>query len=1154
LTANGKVDRRSLPEVTNQDLIQGEYKAPENKEEEKLVKIWQEVLGINEIGTEDNFFELGGNSLKASLVMNKVHKELGKDLPLKIFFEHATIRSIARYIRRSGTKVYEQIEKVDMKEYYQTSSVQKRMYTLQQFEKDSIAYNMPAVYELDGTINKERLNKTFKKLFNRHESLRTSFQMIDGEVVQKINDDIAFNLNFIKKSNIYLETIINDLIQPFDLEEAPLFRGMLLENGEKSYLFIDLHHIIADGISMNILIKDFIRLYNGSNLSPLQIQYKDFAEWHNKILKSNEIKQQENYWKGQFRGHLPVLNLPYDFERPQVKSFEGNQISFSLDKQRMNILKKISNQSDSTLFMVILSSFYILLAKYSEQEDIIVGTTTAGRLHANLEDVMGMFVNTIALRNRPEREKAFKDFLMEVKANSVAAFENQTYQFEALLESENIEKDISRNPLFDVMFSMNNQETDAIENLMLDGFVMEPLKINAGITKFDLSLAVTEREAGLTCSFEYCTKLFKQETIEKMINHFKEIVKCICENPNMKISDMEMISPAEKEKILTDVNNTKTNYPKNKSYVMLLEKKITENANGIAAVYKDKQITYGELNQKANALAQVLRNEGIQDNSIIPIMVDRSIEMLIGILGILKAGAAFMPIDTKFPKERINYMLEDIKASLFLTVKGSDIPTSVNPIYLDDERVYCNVDLDFQVAYSPDKLAYVMYTSGSTGKPKGVQITQRSIVNLCMWFGKQYGLYQNKNVLQNTSISFDVSVEEIFPTLLYGGTLFITTEKESLSREHFRDFIRRNKINIVQLVPTMMREFIAGGEKLESIQVLISGGEALPQALQAEIMDIGYNLYNCYGPTEYTVDAITTKCVESENVVIGKPIANTNAYILDRDGHLQPIGLPGELCIGGDGLALGYLNRPELTSEKFVENPFIQGGKIYKTGDRAKLLSDGTIEFLGRIDNQVKIRGVRVELGEIEERIQEHPEVKEAVVIAKVNHHDHYLVAYIIGSIASLEIKQYLKKTLPYNMVPTHIMKLEELPLTNNGKVNRNALPEPNLEMMSQVERAQPKTKLQKNLMDIWSNVLNKEIYSIYVNFFEIGGHSLKAIIVSNEIEKNINVAVSIIDIFKYPSIQELSDFLEGKQEKRYEMIPVCEEREYYETSSAQKR
>nr|WP_278046393.1 condensation domain-containing protein [Clostridium beijerinckii] len=707
LTANGKLDRRALPEPTLEGIL-NTYEAPRNELEEKLAKIWSELLGIEKVGINDNFFELGGHSLKAIVLMSKIHKELNKEITLKELFKLPTIRELSKLIEDEKESFYSRIEKIEEKDYYEVSSSQKRMYMLQQFEDNSIAYNMPVVFELEGEINRERIEETFKKLVKRHDALRTYFETFEDKIVQRLDNSYEFKLEDTKETED-IETSINKFIRAFKLDKAPLFRVELVENKGKSYLFIDMHHIISDGVSMSILVKEITELYNGEMLKPLRLQYKDFAAWQNNFLKSEEMKIQEEYWINTFSDEIPILNMPNDYERPVIQSFEGDSVSFEVDEKITESLRKLARETGSTMHMVLLSAFNILLSKYSGQEDIVIGTPIAGRTHADLQGIMGIFVNTLALRNKPEGNKKYLDFLKEVKENALNAYENQSYQFEELVEKLDIRRDTSKNPLFDVMFDLSDTVTE--EDIKLDGVLLKQYKKKNIISKFDLTLNALEKEKTLEFNLEYCTKIFKKETVERISNHYIKVLDDITRNTKVKIFEIELLTEKEKEQIINEFNDTKADYPKDKTIQELFEEQVKKTPNYTAVVSNDGELTYKELNEKSNQLARILREKGIKQNQTVGVMVERSTEMIVSIMAVLKSGGAYLPIDPEYPLERIKYMLQDSQTQTILTQIHlvDKIEFAGSTIRVDDMSIYNGDSSNLSVVNTCNDMPYIIY-------------------------------------------------------------------------------------------------------------------------------------------------------------------------------------------------------------------------------------------------------------------------------------------------------------------------------------------------------------------------------------------------------------------------------------------------------------
>ncbi len=1051
LTANGKIDRKALPEPDGSMASGITYEAPTNAVEEKLVTIWQEILKIDKIGIRDNFFELGGHSLKATSMVAKIQKELEVEILLKEIFQEPTIKELAAAIKEKEKVTYAKIEPVEEKEYYKASSAQKRLYTLQQFDLESTSYNMPIVLRLKGSLDKQKLENIFKQLIQRHEALRTSFGLRNEEIVQIVHQAVAFHISDYVYIEAESETVIQEsirgFVKVFDLSKVPLIRVALVKINEKEHvLMIDMHHIISDGVSMGILTKEFAELYGGKELSKLRIQYKDFAEWQNKLFKSGEIKKQEEYWLKTFEGEIPVLNLPTDYQRPSIQSFEGDNLSFELNYELTGKLKQIAKETGSTMYMVLLSACNILLSKYSGQEDIVIGSPIAGRLHADLENIMGMFVNTLAMRSFPAGNKTFKEFLGEVKANSLSSFEGQDYQFEELIDKLSITRDLSRNPLFDVMFSMHNVENKEIS---IGELKISPYNAENNISKFDMTLTAVESEDNIGFNLNYCTRLFGKKTIEKLIKHFTNILEAISNNINQNISEVEMLTKEEKQQLLVEFNNTKADYPKHKTIHELFEEQAQSTPNAVAVVYEDESLTYNSLNERSNQIARILRSKGVKADSIVAIMVERSAEMITGIMGIIKAGGAYLPIDPEYPNDRIAYMLEDSKANILITqthlINKGDF--GVDIIDLTDKSIYSEDNSNLDNINTENNLVYTIYTSGSTGKPKGVMVEHKNLVNLV--YGLIERIYKENKNLKVSMVSpyvFDASVKQIFPSLLLGHTLCIIPEDTRFDGYKLFDYYANNSIDIADGTPTHLKMLTSLEKQTDNIGIkqFVIGGEALSTELVEEYYS-KYNknciINNVYGPTECcdvtTMLSVTSNMeIKSPIVSIGYPISNATVYILDKYSKAVPVGVLGELCISGAGVTRGYLNRAELTAEKFVDNPYDMTQKLYKTGDLVRWTEAGNIEFLGRIDHQVKIRGFRIELGEIEARLLSYEGIEEAIVIAREAEGNKYICAYITGAreFTISELREYLLKELPEYMMPSYFIQLEQAAIDSKWK------------------------------------------------------------------------------------------------------------------------
>jgi fengycin family lipopeptide synthetase D len=1178
LSTNGKINRKFLPPPEMKTDVQ--YAAPRDNIEQKLVEIWSDVLGWDaDMGIDDNFFEMGGHSLKATILMSRIHKEFNIKLPLADIFTSPTIRELSDILKRVVEEKFIPIEPAEEKGYYTLSSAQKRLYFLQQMDLESTAYNISQIVLLEGEIDMKRLENTFNKLIARHESLRTSFLIVDDIPVQKIHDPITLKLQCHEKEVEVKEgDQIHHFIRPFELSTAPLICVSLIKTGEtKHLLIVDMHHIISDGVSQNLLIQNFVTLYKREDLPGLRLQYKDYSQWQNCDNQKKVSKQQKEYWLKEFAGHVPILNLPVDYLRPGVQSFEGSALDFEIGIEETKALNNLAKKEATTLFVVLLTVFNILLSKISNQQDIIIGTPVAGRKHADLEHIIGMFVNTLAVRNFPINEKRVTEFLREVNENTLNAFENQDYPFEELVEQVEIDRDVSRNPLFEVMFVFQNMDFPKVE---IAGLKISPYKHKSRRSKFDLGLSAVEAEEKLLFSFEYCTKLFKQGTIEKFISFYKKIISSILNNANKQISQLEIISEQEKKQILFDFNDTEVEYPQDKTIHELFAEQVNRTPDNIAVVGETHQlhekepsegtgrlvplpvlmsITYKELNERSNHLAHLLQTKNVKPDTIAAIMVDRSLEMITAVFGILKAGGAYLPIEPGYPGKRINYMLADSRARVLVTtnILAEEVKKNFEIIFLDSlegSGFYPSNPLPFYPS-GPSNLAYVIYTSGTTGKPKGVLVETRNAVNL-VW-GLNHKIYKKYNrnlrICLLSPFVFDASVKQIFAALLLGHSLYIVPEEARLDGSYLLQYYKKHKIDISDGTPTHLRILLEGSDGNDAgtgVKEFIIGGEVLPQDIVREFFNKFTKnvsaIVNIYGPSECTVDStlyeVTTDNVREfqDNVPIGTPMPNCRVYVLDCWKRLQPVGIPGELYVSGTGVGRGYLNRAPLTAEKFIPEPFNEGKKtniavhkMYRTGDLARMLPGGSIEFLGRTDNQVKIRGFRIELGEIEAHLLKHEKIKNVVVLIKErnekvstpkDHGEKYITVYFTSDedINVAQLKIFLSERLPQYMIPSYFVQMEKIPLTHNGKVDRKALDSYGITGELGVEFVAPESEMEKIIANIWKEVLDADKVGVHDNFFDIGGHSLSLIKVNSRLKTIFHKDIPIADMFGYPTISSL--------------------------------
>ncbi|MFK4435322.1 amino acid adenylation domain-containing protein [Paenibacillus sp. RC21] len=1152
LTPNGKVDRRALPQPEGSISSGAEYVAPQNQLQVQLASIWKDVLELERIGIKDNFFEAGGHSLRATHVISLIHKELHKNVQLKDLFQHPTIEQLAQVIEALEQTAYESIPVTENKPFYAVSSAQKRMYILNQLDGAGISYNIPGALTLTGSFDHNALDNAFRQLIDRHEILRTSFETMNGEPVQRVHDEVSFRMELIHAHGAdpkETDELVRDFVQPFDLGQAPLFRvGLIETDPEHHILLLDMHHIISDGTSINVMIQDFIHLYTGDTLPPLRIQYKDYAAWQQEQQQSERYRQQESYWLNTFAGELPVLDIPTDYPRPATRSFEGDLLEFTLDQRQSEGLKSIAVQTESTLYMVLLAAYTSLLSHYSGQEDIIVGSPIAGRPHADLGSLIGMFVNTLAIRNYPEGGKTFRDYVLEVKENALKAFEHQDYPFEELVDKLDVDRDLSRNPLFDTMFALQNLEQ---KDQQLEGLQLAPYPSEQNTAKFDLSLFAMEDGEQIVFGLQYGTRLYKRETIERLAVHLQQLIHAVIEQPDIALSAIEMVSYQEKEQIVMQFNDTVADYPYPRDQVLhvLFEEQAAQSPDRLAVTFADTQLTYHELKERSDRLARILASHGIRRGSEpeiqrVGIMAERSIEMIVGMLAILKAGGAYVPIDPEYPEERIRYLLEDSSTRLLLSQRREQVPfePGIPIIDLSDEQrwsseseLYAHVDESAAVPMegSSSDLAYVIYTSGTTGKPKGVMIDHRNVVRLVK--NKSYAtLDENTRMLQMGAVVFDASTFEIWGTLLNGGQLYVVSHDTILDAAKLKQAIDKYRINTMFMTTALFNQHSQQAIGVfSSLKELLVGGDVLsiPHVNRVLKEHPQLRLANIYGPTENATFSTIYDITEPQTqaIPIGRPIDHSTAYVVNRSLKLQPIGAWGELIVGGDGVGRGYLNRPELTAEKFIESPFRPGEHCYRTGDLVRWRADGVLEYKGRMDEQVKIRGYRIELGEIETRLSTIAGVKESIVTVRQDDNGQkQLCAYFVtdSELSASDLRNVLSQDLPGYMVPSYFVQLSRLPLTLNGKVDRRALPAPEQNVDTGMDYVAPETDVQQALATAWGAILGIQRVGIQDNFFHLGGDSIKAIQVSSRLFQ-AGYKLEMKDLFKYPTIAGLSKFIQ---------------------------
>ncbi|MCP5053927.1 MAG: amino acid adenylation domain-containing protein, partial [bacterium] len=1022
LTPGKKIDRSNLP--LPQHHRSKAYVSPRNEQEKKLAATWSHLLGVDKdkIGIDDNFFELGGHSLKAIGLITRIHKLLNIAIPVSKLFDFPTIRELTTLMEKSDTSVHQSIEPAEEKEYYPLTSPQKRFFLFQELHPADISYNLSEVMILNGRLEEKSFERAIKEMILRHESLRTSFRQVDGEPVQMICRNAPFSIKRFHLENVEDDSrqekrkqIIRHFSKAFDLGQPPLLRvGIITAGEQKHYLIFDMHHIIGDGVSVGLFIKEFLTVYNNNPLPRPRLQYRDYVQWKLKRPKqspgNNELSASEVVAEVE-----EVLNLPCDFVRPAAPVFTGKSLKFTLDPGRRKELDTICFGQDVTLYMLLLSTFYVFLAKISSQENIVLGSPIAGREHIDLQHIIGLFINTLVLRNFPSGGKQFTGFIKEVKDKALYAYEYQEYQYDSLVEKITAARSIGRNPLFDVMFVLQNMEMPEID---LPGLNVSRHIEEQQSSKFDMTLYAEEKGRTLEFQWEYSTKLFKEETMLRFIGYFRQILASIIENPHQKISQIGFLPDDEKRQLLYDFCGPRKDYPRDKTVYRLFEEQVARTPGETALVCGDREVTYRQLNSRANRQARVLRRKGVKANVVVALMLDRSPELITCIYAVLKAGGAYVPIDPQYPDGRISGMLKNSEATVLLTKKeiiGKKelTDTHAEVVIIGDAGKNRNRESDENLTplSGPEDLIYIIFTSGSTGVPKGAGVFQRSFVNLMNWFVSDFRFGHSDSNLLMTSFSFDLTQKNLYASTITGGALVIPTfarfDPAPVTRE-----IQKREITWLNCTPSMFARVVeyCGGEefrRLKSLHYVFLGGEPILISMFMNWLESDYcrgEIVNTYGPTECTdisnAYRITDPACFMDSVVpIGKAIYNVQLHVLDQHRNILPVGIPGELCIAGDSVGAGYVNDRLLTEDKFL-NIDIHGRetRIYRTGDLAKWLPEGQIEFIGRLDHQVKIRGFRVEPGEIETRLLDHEAVKEALVMPRKREGgDHYLCAYLVS-------------------------------------------------------------------------------------------------------------------------------------------------------------
>jgi amino acid adenylation domain-containing protein len=1112
---------------------------------------------------------LGGHSLLATRVISKVRQVFEVELPLRRLFEKPTVAGLSTFIEKAikagiGLEA-PPIERISRDEELILSFAQQRLWFLTQLQPDSPFNNLCAAFRLQGQLNQQALQQSLNEIVRRHEVLRTNFKTIAGRPIQIISSDATFSLPVIDLSDLSadLQAVQIEQLgqteaqQPFNLQTDLMMRAKLLRLGEQEYVtLLTIHHIASDGWSIGVFVQELSTLYQAfctgqlPSLPELPIQYADFAAWQRRWLVEDVLESQLAYWRQHLEGTPALLELPTDHRRPAVQSFRGANYTFEISPEQSAALKSLSQEQGCTLFMTLLAAFKTLLYRYTGNEDIVVGSPIANRNRTEIERLIGFFVNTLVLRSKLEGNLTFEELLGRVREVALGAYSHQDLPFDVLVEELQPQRSLSYTPLFQVMFVLQNAPMSEIE---LSGLNLSLLENDNGTAKFDLTLFMEETASGLVGTFEYSTDLFEADTIHRMAEHLQTLLSGIVTDPQQYLWELPLLTGAEKTQ-LVKWNDTQAEYPQTQCIHQLFAAQVERTPDAVAVVFEDVEtryiasLTYQELNQRANQLAHYLRSLGVGKEVLVGICVERSLDMMVGLLAILKAGGAYLPLDPAYPQQRLAFMLADAGVSFVISHSSFfNIFDKMTVICIDrDWHSIAQASQENPVNNSTaDSLAYVIYTSGSTGKPKGVWGLHQGAINRFHWMWQTYPFAEGEVCCQKTSLNFVDSVWEIFGPLLHGVKTVIVGDRIVKDPHQFVETLAKHHVTRLVLVPSLLRVLLDSDrnlqERLPKLKFWVTSGEALSIDLLHKFWQTlpDRTLLNLYGSSEVSADvtcySVTPIEQLPERVVIGRPIANTEIHVLDQYLQPVPVGVAGELYVSGAGLARGYLNQPELTAERFILKA---GRRLYKTGDLARYRGDGNLEFLGRIDNQVKLRGFRIELGEIEAVLCQSPRIREAVVV--VREEQQQLVAYLVCEgkqvINVTDLHYLLKEKLPEYMVPSAFVILEALPMLPNGKVDYRALPvsegvRPELEQQLQL----PQTEVEQAIASIWQEVLRMNEVGIHDNFFELGGHSLLLIQVYSKLQQRFQRDFSLVEMFQYPTIDRLAKFLSQESQTSLE-------------------
>ncbi len=1152
LTGSGKVDRKALPAPEGSPEAAAAYVAPRSRTEEALAGIWAEVLGLDRVGAEDNFFELGGHSLLAMRLVSRGRAVLGVEIPVRLVFDAQTVAELAERIGGGAAAGpgLPPLVPVDRSRPLPLSFAQERLWFLHRLAPESVAYNVPATLRLRGPLDAAALGRALGALVERHESLRTVFPVAGGEPVQEVLPADGFSLPVDDLAALPAGEREAEAARraravgegPFDLERGPLFRAALLRlDTEDHVLALAMHHVVSDGWSMGVLFRDLDALYGAfsrgepSPLAPLPVQYADFAVWQREWLRGETLEAQLGFWREQLRGAPPLLELPTDHPRPQAAGGRRGTHPLAIPGALVEELRALSRAAGATLFMTALAGFQALLARWSGEDDVLVGTPVAGRRWAEVEGLIGFFVNTLVLRADLAGDPDARGFLAQARERMLEAQTHQDVPFERLVEELGVERSLGHTPLFQVMFSFVSATGRTGEEARLGGLVMEQLPADGGETPFDLGMVLLEEGEGLAGVVEYRAGLFEASTVARMAEHFRVLLEGIAAHPERRLSEISLLAPAERAAVLEEWSVGAAGPRRPACLHDLFAEQAARTPDAPAVVHGETSLTYAELDARAGALAGELRARGVGPEVPVGVSLERGIDLVVALLGVLRAGGVYVPLDPAYPAERLEYMLADSGARVVLTLDrlAERVPEFGGTVVLLDTPHPRPLPHKGGGEHyvSPDNLAYVVYTSGSTGRPKGVAVTHGAASNLLSQAVETFGAHPGSRVLQTASLSFDASLLEVFLALFSGAALHVADRETVLSGTALGALLREREIDVWVSTPPLLESL--PDADLPALRTVSTGGERCSGELAAR-WSAGRRLLNMYGPTETTIYATGHLCAEgaAEAPPIGRPVAGARAYVLDRRGEPVPVGMPGELCVGGAGLARGYLGEPARTAERFVPDGVSgeAGARLYRTGDRVRWLASGELEFLGRVDEQVKLRGLRIEPGEIEAALLEHPGVRAAAVVVREDAPGRrMLVGYVVaanGALSVAEVRDRARRRLPEYMVPGAVVVLEALPLTPAGKLDRRALPAPS--GAGDEAYAAPRTPTEEVVAGIFAEVLGAGRVGAHDNFFELGGHSLLATRVVARVAPALGVELPLRVLFEAQTVAGLAERIDA--------------------------